>query len=118
MRLRQLEATFVRILRDEEKIGDEVGHHVFREIGDRRDGADGVMFLCPKCFAANGGRVGTHCVICSFAHVPQTVSPQPGRWEPAGAGLDDLTFTGPGAASVLLIGGCGWHGFLKNGDAT
>ena len=26
--------------------------------------ADGVWFLCPKCFAANGGAVGTHAVIC------------------------------------------------------
>lgn len=32
------------------------------------------------------------------------------------AELSDLTFIGPGAASVLVTG-CGWHGFVKNGEA-
>jgi hypothetical protein len=26
--------------------------------------ADGIVFLCAKCFAANGGPVGTHSIIC------------------------------------------------------
>lgn len=81
--------------------------------------ADGVMFLCPKCYAANGGPVGTHSVLCWFVgRVPDDVDPKPGRWIPAGTGIDDLTFIGPAAASVLLTGGCGWHGFVRNGDAT
>jgi hypothetical protein len=83
-------------------------------------GAAGIMFLCPKCFAANGGKIGTHSVICWFVgKVPDDLNPKPGRWNPSGTGLDDLTFVGPGAASVLLTSpqGCGWHGFVKNGDA-
>jgi hypothetical protein len=81
--------------------------------------ADGVMFLCPKCYAANNGEVGTHRVLCWFVgRVPDDVDPKPGRWNPSGIGIDDLTFVGPGAASVLLVGGCGWHGFVKAGDAT
>lgn len=81
--------------------------------------AHGVMFLCPLCFRTNNGPIGTHRVLCWFVGcVPDTVSPKPGRWNPSGTNLDDLTFVGPGAVSVLLTSGCGWHGFVKNGDAT
>lgn len=83
--------------------------------------ADGVMFLCPKCFADNAGPVGTHTVICWFVgKVPDDVDPKPGRWTPTGTGLADLTFV-PSAGrshSVLLTGGCRWHGFVANGDAS
>lgn len=83
--------------------------------------ADGVMFLCPKCFAENGGPVGTHSVICWFVgKVADDVDPKPGRWTPTGTSLDDLTFV-PSAGrshSVLLKGACGWHGFVTNGSAA
>jgi hypothetical protein len=83
--------------------------------------ADGVWFLCPKCFAQNSGPVGTHVVICWFVgKVPDDVDPKPGRWTPTGTGLSDLTFV-PSAGrshSVLLTGGCKWHGFVSNGDAS
>jgi len=81
--------------------------------------AQGMSFLCPKCFAKNGGPAGTHSVICWFADrgVPDSLGPKPGRWRPQGTGMDDLTFVGPGAASVLLTTGCCWHGFVKNGSA-
>lgn len=69
--------------------------------------ADGLMFLCPKCCAANGGAVGTHRVICWFVgRVPDDVDPKPGRWTPRGTSLSDLTFV-PSAGrshSVLLTG--------------
>lgn len=79
--------------------------------------ADGVMFLCPVCFKANGGPVGTHSMICWFVgKVPDSTDPRPGRWIPSGAGLADLTFIGPAAASVLLTGGCGAHFFVRNGE--
>jgi hypothetical protein len=82
--------------------------------------AHGVMFLCPKCYAEHGGPVGTHRVICWFAGrgVPDSATPGPGRWEPGGVTLEDLSFVGPAAASVALSGGCGWHGFIRNGRAT
>ena len=88
---------------------------------DKLEEADGVWFLCPKCFAGNGGRIGTHAVLCWFVgRVPDDVDPKPGRWTPKGTGLSDLTFV-PSAGrsqSVLLTGGCGWHGFVIDGDAT
>ena len=81
--------------------------------------ADGVMFLCPKCFYANDGPAGTHWVICWFAgKVPPDAQPGPGRWFPAGSGLADLSFVGTGSTSVHLRSGCGWHGHVRNGEVT
>lgn len=75
---------------------------------------DGLMFLCPKCYAENHGPVGTHMVICWKPHVPQDVSPRPGRWSQEGTGLDDLRLVA-GSSSIALQGGCGWHGFVGMG---
>lgn len=82
--------------------------------------AHGVSFLCPKCFVANGmSAVGTHQVICWFTgKVPDDAAPGPGRWNPQGNGLEDLSFVAPGSTSVLLYGGCGWHGFVQKGKAS
>ena len=102
---------------------------------DGIDGAQGVMFQCPLCASRPGhgpgtaepdgkGCRGVHYVVCWFANpinaprVPDDLDPNPGRWYAAGTGLDDLTFTGPGACSVLLTSGCNWHGFVRNGDAA
>lgn len=108
-----LEAEFI-------KLTDPAGGS-FRRV-DTLAEADGILFLCPKCFAAVGSRPGVHSVLCWFrGHVPDAVSPKPGRWTPAGTGLHDLTFvpgTPPHACSVLLTAGCGWHGFIRNGDAA
>lgn len=108
MKLRDLYATFVTRL-------DDRSYRTDVSMAD----ADGVVFLCPKCFAANGGPVGTHHVLCWFVgRVPDGESPGPGRWVPSGTGIDDLTFVGPNAASVQLTEGCRWHGFVRNGEAT
>ena len=93
----------------------------FLPIVDTLAEADGVWFLCPKCFADNGGTIGTHAVICWFVgRVSDDVDPKPGRWTPTGTGLGDLTFVpSPGRShSVLLTGGCRWHGFLADGVAA
>ncbi len=109
-KLRELEAEFLKITGDRTYQCKDVS---FEE-------AQGVIFLCPKCFLANSGSRGTHSVICWFAGkgVPDDLHPKPGRWNPSGTGIEDLTFVEPGAVSVLLTGpGCGWHGFVKNGRA-
>lgn len=84
--------------------------------------ADGIIFLCPKCYEAKGSNVGVHSVICWFeGKVPDNLQPGPGRWTPRGSGFEDLTFV-PGqrtkAVSVALTGGCQWHGHIANGFAT
>jgi hypothetical protein len=83
--------------------------------------ADGIFFVCPKCFAANGGsRIGVHGVICWFEdRVPDDARPGPGRWKPQGTGYVDLSFVpGKHSNSVRLTAGCAWHGFVQNGQAT
>lgn len=81
--------------------------------------ADGLVFVCPLCFENNGkNRIGVHSVICWNPSVPQTTDPVPGRWNLLGTGFDDLTLEA-GSSSILLAGdGCGWHGFIKNGEVT
>lgn len=116
MRLTELKPQFIR-----HEVRDGATYHVRVDaIGQ----AQGVRFLCPKCYAANGGPVGTHSVVCwsRSRGVPDDVLPGPGRWTLDGSGYEDLTLNGdpPGRArSVLLTGpGCGWHGFITNGEAT
>lgn len=95
------------------------GHH--QQCESMAD-AHGIMFVCPKCYAANSGqRPGVHSIICWFeGKVPDALAPGPGRWTPSGTGFHDLTFV-PGkrtrAVSVLLTTGCRWHGHIANGYA-
>lgn len=88
----------------------------FRYVSDISE-ADGVLFLCPVCFQANGGPVGTHRIMCWQPHVPQTTSPTPGRWAFQGTTFDDLTLVA-GSSSVLLNGGCNAHFFIRNGEVV
>lgn len=110
--LKVLEAEFLKV----ESITPQT---VYQRINDLSQ-ADGIIFLCPKCYITNKGKVGTHSVICWFVgKVPDNLSPKPGRWTPQGTGLHNLTFI-PSAGrsnSVLLTSGCGWHGFITNGNA-
>jgi hypothetical protein len=79
--------------------------------------ADEIMFLCPLCFAKNGGAVGTHSVLVTFAgrNVPDDAgsrdsSGKPSRWTIlSGATIDDLCLS---PSILLTIDKCGWHGFV------
>lgn len=122
MRLSDLDANFVALIPP----GAEFPRGGRRWIGSDAAAfaaAQGVDFLCPKCFAANGGAVGTHRVICwsRSRGVPDDVTPRPGRWLLVGTSIDDLTLNAdpPSTArSVLLTSGCGWHGFVTAGNVT
>lgn len=90
---------------------------------EKIEDAQGIMFLCPLCFARNGKKEGTHSVICwsRSRGVPDEQSPGPGRWKIEGTGFEDLTLNADPpnqARSVALSGGCGWHGFVTNGEAS
>lgn len=76
------------------------------------DEADAIMFLCPKCFTANGGAVGTHSVLVSFAgrNMPEDADRNP-CWTLSGQSVDNLTLT----PSILFHDGCKWHGFVTTG---
>lgn len=74
--------------------------------------AQGVQFLCPKCVQPGG--VG-HYVLCWFRGVGPSEVPGPGRWNATGDHPANLTLR----PSVHLSGpGCGWHGFVTNGEVS
>ncbi len=83
--------------------------------------AQGVWFLCPLCFAKNGGAIGTHYVDVTFEgrgakddEGSHDLQGRPSRWSASGSSLDDLSCS----PSVLLLGpGCGWHGYITSGGA-
>src|SRR4051812_31916223 len=104
MRLNELEPEFVKI----------IDPGTYQCEGVAIADADGIQFLCPKCFQANGGNVGTHLVLCWKPHVPQEIRPAPGRWRFEGSGFDDLSLVA-GSSSVLLMGGCNAHFFVRGG---
>lgn len=107
MKLADFDPHFVKILSN--------GHY---QMVDSLADAQGIHFLCPKCFSKNNGPVGTHLVLVWFKDrgVPENELPLPGRWTvTGGADMSDLTLT----ASIQLPNGagqCGWHGFVTNGE--
>lgn len=106
MRLNELDPQWLRWQDDK--------HWRWRRLGNP-DHSDGILFLCPKCFVANHGAVGTHSVICWKPHIPQTTQPAPGRWDMTGTGFSDLTLVA-GSSSVQITGGCEAHFFIENGN--
>lgn len=105
LKLSELEPSFYRIK----------ATGIFQQV-DTFEQAQGVRFLCPACFVANGGPVGTHSILCWFRGrgVPDTETPGPARWAASGTGLEDLTLS----PSILLTSGCRWHGFVRKGAIT
>ena len=85
---------------------------------DTLEEAEGVMFLCPQCYKANDGPVGTHLVICWSLRAPHDAVPGPGLWVLTGTSFDDLSLTAPAgsSSSILLTSGCHWHGWITNGE--
>lgn len=109
MRLIELNPRFVVYRRE--------GRTTYHDHVETISEADGILFLCPRCFLKNGGPVGTHSVICWSPKVPASARPGPGRWNLTGTGFDDLSLVA-GSSSVLLTSGCRWHGFVTNGEVT
>jgi hypothetical protein len=103
MRLTDLDPQFLQV----ETPGDRT---VFRHV-DSLEEADGIRFLCPLCFKNSGKREGVHGVMCFKPGVKGVVT-GPGRWTMAGTDYSDLTLS----PSVLLLSGCGWHGFITSGS--
>lgn len=106
MRLSELEPEFLK--------DSGEGHS---RMGVSKAEADGIMFLCPVCFAKNNGPVGTHSIICWQPHVDPNRDPKPGRWAFQGTGIGDLTLVAA-SSSIYLNGGggCQAHFFIRNGN--
>jgi hypothetical protein len=110
MKLTDLQASFV----------SDYTPEGFREIGDTIEGAQGLIFICPKCQG--------HSVLCWFTRsinaekVPDDALPGPGRWKFTGTSLADATLSPSIDLSRYEQGkdmgkSCKWHGFVKNGEA-
>lgn len=93
-------------------------------------GAQGILFQCPKCAVGcepgeeDGRRFfrGAHYILCwfsntgggVFAPAADVFTPSP-RWRlESGTSLDDITLS----PSIQIVGGCAWHGFVRNGSAV
>lgn len=85
--------------------------------------AQGILFLCPKCFMGNeraDRAAGCHQCEVTFANKGVADGQGTGNkgksvyWNVSGNGFADLSTT----PSILLIGGCGWHGYITNGVVT
>jgi uncharacterized protein DUF6527 len=83
--------------------------------------AQGIHFLCPKCWTENKGPVGTHLCEVTFEgrgvlpHQGIRGSKEPGpRWNVTGTNFEDLSTT----PSILIIGGCNWHGYITAGEVS
>lgn len=75
--------------------------------------ADGIRFLCPKCFMEHGGPEGTHQIRIPF--VGRGLGPA--GWQVSGTTFSDLTLM-PSIALPADGGGCGYHGFVTNGEVS
>lgn len=77
------------------------------------DGAQGIMFTCPKRDCGHiyviwfENPLNVEKVLPDQAHYP--------RWQRTGDTLENLTLS-PSVHDVTP-GGCGWHGWVKNGVA-
>lgn len=132
MRLSELEPEFFRIERTWEEGSFVVGDQAtWEERGrptekrmhwqvrfhtvDALTEAAGIRFLCPKCFVQNKGKVGTHGVHVYFSgrNVPAELN-NGVTWAVSGSDVNSISIS----PSILLIGGCAWHGFITNGEVT
>jgi hypothetical protein len=92
----------------------------YREL-DGVEGAQGVLFICPKC--------QSHSVLCWFKNprnassVPDSAFPKPGRWTFTGETVDTLTLSPSVDLSKIDAENpesqnrCYWHGWVENGIA-
>lgn len=118
MKLTDLEATFVGRYHAGTGPADPTSYFQL----DSVDGAQGVLFVCPKC--------QKHSVMCWFTNprnapvVPDTAFPRPGRWLFSGDTLDALTLSPSvdlskiDAENPAHPSRCYWHGFVTSGQAA
>ena len=84
-----------------------------------REEAEGVLFLCPRCFLTNNGPIGTHSILCWAPVVPAEYGEGPGRWALRGNSFDDLSLDASPQTSIHLTGpGCGAHFTVKEGEVA
>lgn len=122
MRLRDLDAQFIA--------GIEARRGAYRD-QESIEGAQGVMFQCPKCgegrergFEDGRGHIkGAHYIRVCFANprgvpvAPPEFDKNP-RWSMVGSSLDDLTTKPSINCDVGPNSACTFHGFITKGEVT
>jgi hypothetical protein len=104
MELTELEPQFIKRITNDH----------FQDVDNIKE-ADGVVFICPRCYADNNFKKRkVHRVICWQPHIPQSMHPVPGRWKFLGTGYDDLTLVS-GSSSIFIQEGCQAHFYIANG---
>lgn len=84
--------------------------------------AQGIEFDCPLCLATHPDGIGVHGVIVTFANRgvanhqgSHNDEGLPSRWNVDGTDIENLSLT----PSIFLKGkGCGWHGWITNGQTS
>jgi len=100
MTLVSLEPMFIKVYRDGAFTGVQ-----------RMEQADGLTFLCPKCF----GTYQMHWIRIWRPHVSTNILPGPGRWEFVGTGLSDLTLRASHTQDLKTESKCKAHFAIRNG---
>jgi hypothetical protein len=120
MRLVDLEPGFYRY---EERVeeydtvhGKIIGSRQYKVPVKTIEEAQCIFFICPICHNKSG-----HQIEVTFAnrgvadnHGTHNKEGKPTRWGVSGSDFTNLTTT----PSILLEGGCAWHGFITNGEVT
>ena len=115
--LRELEGQFLRYRQEtaEEMFARGVDKpSFFLEHVSALSEAHGIRFICPKSFAAHGGKMGAHSVQVYFSgspvptHIGVNQKGDAVRWNASGASLDSLSLS----PSIQEQSICGWHGFI------
>lgn len=76
--------------------------------------ADGLGFLCPKCWRDSLGKSTVRVLVWQPLKVPEAALPGPGRWAIVGTGVDDLSLLAR-APVIDPSHGCGWRGVVELG---
>lgn len=75
----------------------------------RREGVL-LAFDCPKCGREGERHGGILCYLDPAMDGGPAVSSH--NWQRTGDSIDNLTLS----PSILVLSGCGWHGFIRNGE--
>jgi hypothetical protein len=127
LKLRDLSPSFIRCVQRSVENGNVINYGIQKLEAEQIDIlepvssigiADGIKFLCPRCFRTNRGAYGTHNIILYFAgrnappHLGVDSQGRTNRWDIRGNDYCDLTLS----PSIDLVGGCKWHGVIEHGE--
>ena len=76
----------------------------------------GYALTCPQPACATGVHAWDHAHECKACPGGCQKGPDRGCWDWSGSAYDNTLTANPSLHCVLELGGCGWHGWLRNGE--